>query len=106
VVGNAADNGLEIYKCWNSGVVEGKNAAGGIVARAAGEFEIVNCFNVGKISGKEYAGGIAGIAGVKAEMHLYSKGGHGYGMRERGNPTDCWPTIAEIWLASVVKDIE
>jgi acetyl esterase/lipase len=46
------------------------------------------------------------IAGVKAEMHLYSKGGHGYGMRERGNPTDCWPTIAEIWLASVVKDIE
>lgn len=44
------------------------------------------------------------LAGVKAEMHLFAKGGHGYGMRERGNPTDCWPAIAEIWLASVVGD--
>lgn len=42
------------------------------------------------------------LAGVKAEMHLFSKGGHGYGMRERGNPTDCWPAVAEIWLASTV----
>lgn len=42
-------------------------------------------------------------AGVKAEMHLFSKGGHGYGMRERGNPTDYWPLLAEIWLASVVN---
>ena len=46
------------------------------------------------------------VAGVKAEMHLYSKGGHGYGMRERGNPTDCWPALAEIWLASMVGSCE
>lgn len=42
------------------------------------------------------------LAGVPAEMHLFSKGGHGYGMRERGNPTDCWPAIAEIWLSGIV----
>lgn len=41
-------------------------------------------------------------AGVKAEMHLFSRGGHGYGMRERGNPTDCWPALAEIWLGQNV----
>ena len=42
------------------------------------------------------------LAGVPAEMHLFSKGGHGYGMRERGNPTDCWPALAEIWLSGIV----
>ena len=46
------------------------------------------------------------IAGVKAEMHLFSKGGHGYGMRERGNPTDCWPALAEIWLGAIVGSDE
>lgn len=46
-------------------------------------------------------------AGVKAEMHLFSTGGHGYGMREKGAPTDCWPALAEIWLGRyVVQDDE
>lgn len=45
------------------------------------------------------------MAGVKAEMHLFGTGGHGYGMRENGNPTDCWPVLAEAWLSGVV-DIE
>ena len=45
-------------------------------------------------------------SGVKAEMHLFDKGGHGYGMRERGNPTDCWPMLAEAWLSSVVDAVE
>ena len=43
------------------------------------------------------------LAGVKAEMHLFGRGGHGYGMRERGNPTDCWTALAEVWLASFVE---
>ena len=43
-------------------------------------------------------------AGVKAEMHLFDKGGHGYGMRERGNPTDCWPILAEAWLSGIVDN--
>ena len=42
--------------------------------------------------------------GVKAEMHLFDKGGHGYGMRERGHPTDCWPILAEAWLAGIVEN--
>lgn len=42
------------------------------------------------------------LAKVKAEMHLFDKGGHGYGMRERGNPTDCWKALAEMWLAGIV----
>ena len=42
------------------------------------------------------------LAGVKAEMHLFPAGGHGYGMRERGKPTDWWPVPAELWLASVI----
>lgn len=42
------------------------------------------------------------LAGVKAEMHLFTKGGHGYGMREHGNPTDCWTALAEIWLGQTI----
>ncbi|MBC7318283.1 alpha/beta hydrolase [Candidatus Bipolaricaulota bacterium] len=30
-------------------------------------------------------------AGKIAEMHIYSKGGHGFGMRKQGLPTDGWP---------------
>ncbi len=36
--------------------------------------------------------------GVPVELHLYEKGGHGYGMEQRGNPTDAWPAAAEKWL--------
>jgi len=45
-------------------------------------------------------------AGVKAEMHLFDKGGHGYGMRVRGNPTDCWPDLAETWLSGILDRTE
>lgn len=37
-------------------------------------------------------------AGVKAEMHLYQEGGHGYGMRRRGLPVDAWPQRLQEWL--------
>ncbi len=36
--------------------------------------------------------------GVPAEMHLYARGGHGYGMRKRGRPVDAWPELLEAWL--------
>ena len=42
-------------------------------------------------------------AGVKAEMHLFDKGGHGYGMRMRGKPTDCWPDLAATWLSGILE---
>lgn len=37
--------------------------------------------------------------GVPVTLHLYSKGGHGYGMEKRGNPTDQWPEDAGKWLS-------
>ena len=43
-------------------------------------------------------------AKVPAELHLYEQGGHGghgYGVRRLGFPTDGWPRNAEIWLRRV-----
>ena len=38
-------------------------------------------------------------AGVKAEMHLYECGGHGYGIADRpGIPVTGWQKLAEKWL--------
>ena len=40
-------------------------------------------------------------AGVPVELHLFEKGGHGghgYGIRQLGFPTDAWPKLAEKWL--------
>ena len=37
--------------------------------------------------------------GVSVTLRLYSRGGHGYGMEKRGNPTDQWPEDAEKWLS-------
>jgi acetyl esterase/lipase len=35
-----------------------------------------------------------------AELHLYEKGGHGFGMRPRKQPLDQWPGALEAWLLS------
>lgn len=35
-----------------------------------------------------------------AELHIYTGGGHGFGMRPKGLPVDAWPTAFEAWLAS------
>ncbi|MGN0855756.1 MAG: alpha/beta hydrolase [Kiritimatiellia bacterium] len=45
-------------------------------------------------------------AKVPVEMHLYEQGGHGghgYGIRYLGFPTDGWPRNAEIWLQRICK---
>lgn len=39
-------------------------------------------------------------ARLPAEIHLYEKGGHGFGMRSRGLPLDAWPAALKLWLAS------
>jgi acetyl esterase/lipase len=42
-------------------------------------------------------------AGVPVEMHLYPKGGHGYGLRP-GNPAgEAWPPLAEAWLSPIIS---
>ncbi len=37
-------------------------------------------------------------AKVPAEMHLFSTGGHGYGLRPSTEPVSGWPKLAEEWL--------
>ena len=37
-------------------------------------------------------------AGVKAEMHIYPEGGHGYGLVLTGNAISNWGTLAADWL--------
>jgi len=39
-------------------------------------------------------------AKLPAELHLYEKGGHGFGMRTRNLPLDQWPMALEAWLRS------
>ena len=40
-------------------------------------------------------------AGVPARLHLYSEGGHGYGLRATGADVNEWPDRAEDWLRSM-----
>jgi acetyl esterase/lipase len=36
--------------------------------------------------------------GIASELHVYSKGGHGYGLRKTDKAVTTWPTRAETWL--------
>jgi len=40
---------------------------------------------------------------VPVELHLYPKGGHGYGLRRTDQPVTTWPQRAEDWLRSRLK---
>lgn len=37
---------------------------------------------------------------VPAEMHLYSSGGHGYGLRQSDKTVTGWPKLVETWMRS------
>ena len=37
-------------------------------------------------------------ANVPTELHIYATGGHGYGMRDTGEPVNTWPVRAADWL--------
>lgn len=37
-------------------------------------------------------------AGVSAELHIYTRGGHGYGIRPSANPVSTWHKRCEDWL--------
>ena len=37
-------------------------------------------------------------ADVPAELHIYSPGGHGYGLRPSDNPVSSWPKRCEDWM--------
>lgn len=40
-------------------------------------------------------------AGVPAEMHIYMKGGHAFGLRATESPVKRWPQLVEEWLATL-----
>ncbi|MFP5227992.1 MAG: alpha/beta hydrolase [Acidobacteriota bacterium] len=40
-------------------------------------------------------------AGVAAELHVYTKGGHGYGLRPTELPITHWPELATTWLKTI-----
>lgn len=40
-------------------------------------------------------------AGVPAEIHLYVKGGHAFGLRRTSFPITEWPQLAEKWLRTI-----
>ena len=40
-------------------------------------------------------------AGVPAEMHIYTHGGHGYGLRPTELPITHWPQLADTWLHTI-----
>ncbi|SEG18748.1 alpha/beta hydrolase [Parabacteroides chinchillae] len=40
-------------------------------------------------------------AGVPARMHLYSNGGHGFGLRDTGASVNEWPDRAEDWFHEI-----
>lgn len=37
-------------------------------------------------------------AGIPAEAHIYSKGGHGFGISKKGLPVDSWPERMREWM--------
>lgn len=39
-------------------------------------------------------------AGITAELHVYSRGGHGFGMKDRPLPITTWPVRLREWLAA------
>jgi acetyl esterase/lipase len=40
-------------------------------------------------------------AGVPAEMHVFVKGGHAFGLRPTDSPITRWPALAETWLKTI-----
>ncbi len=40
-------------------------------------------------------------AGVKAELHVYAEGGHGYGLRPTALPVTHWPDLVDTWLFTI-----
>lgn len=37
-------------------------------------------------------------AGIPVEVHLFAKGGHGYGLRPSKHPVSQWPKLCEAWM--------
>jgi acetyl esterase/lipase len=40
-------------------------------------------------------------AKIPAELHLFTQGGHGFGLRPTELPISHWPALAETWLHTI-----
>jgi hypothetical protein len=40
-------------------------------------------------------------ANVVAELHVFTEGGHGFGLRATELPISHWPALAETWLHTI-----
>lgn len=40
-------------------------------------------------------------AGVSVEMHLFAKGGHAFGLRNKDQPVGAWPDLVERWMKAI-----
>ena len=38
---------------------------------------------------------------IPAEMHIFRKGGHGYGITKKNQPADIWPDLFFNWLKAI-----
>jgi acetyl esterase/lipase len=38
---------------------------------------------------------------IPAELHLFTEGGHGFGLRPTALPISHWPQLAETWLHTI-----
>jgi acetyl esterase/lipase len=47
-----------------------------------------------------YAGALD-RAGVPAEVHLFAKGGHAFGLRDKEHPVSSWSSLVESWLKEI-----
>jgi acetyl esterase/lipase len=47
-----------------------------------------------------YARALA-AAGVLAEVHLFARGGHAFGLRRKEHPVSSWPALVENWLKEI-----
>ena len=41
------------------------------------------------------------LAGAEAELHMFSKGGHGYGMNKINAPVDRWSQLLIDWILAL-----
>lgn len=39
-------------------------------------------------------------AGVTGELHIYARGGHGFGLRKSDHPASTWPARCAQWMKS------
>jgi len=42
-------------------------------------------------------------ADVEAELHIYKKGGHGFGLGQGKGPVETWPDVCRRWIESTVQ---